>query len=122
MDKVVTAYQTEKNDTGFIYFFTKSGLCHHLNIENSELSWQHDMSRLTLDYECDLSLIRAIFKSLYWPGKVFGLAEMVAFLNTNPNLVASNLAVQDEYWARTTKKAKLSYRNEEGRIIDIELC
>lgn len=121
MEKVLAAYRTEHNDTGFIYFFTKSGLCRHLDLENTESAFRHDTARLTLDYESDLALFRAIFVALYRPGEVFGLAETVAFLNANPDLAASNLAVQKEYWERTVEKSKLTYRDRDGEIRSIGL-
>ncbi len=120
MDKVVRAYMTERNDTGFIYFFTRSGLCTHLDLRNERRNWAHDTARLTLDYESDLALFRSIFAALYRPGKVFGLAETVAFLNANPELARSNLAVQDEYWARTAEKVRLSYRGADGASQSID--
>jgi len=97
MDKVVRAYMTERNDTGFIYFFTRSGLCTHLDLRNERRNWAHDTARLTLDY-----------------------AETVAFLNANPELARSNLAVQDEYWARTAEKVRLSYRGADGASQSID--
>ncbi len=121
MDKVMGAYQTERNDTGFIYFFTKTGLCRHLDLENSDPSFRHDTARLTLDYEFDLVLFREIFTKLYRPGVVFGLGEAVAFLHANPKVVASNLQVQEEYWARTMEKSQLSYRAPGGEIRSIGL-
>ncbi len=121
MQKVLAAYRTERNDTGFIYFFTKSGLCKHLDLENTRAEWRQDTARLTLDYEADLALFRAIFEALYKPGQVFGLADAVAFLNAHPDLVASNLDVQEEYWARTAEKAKLSFRDAAGNERDITL-
>ena len=121
MDKVAASYRTERNDTGFIYYFTKSGLCKHLELENSEPAWKHDTARLTLDYVSDLEVFRTIFASLYCPEKVFSLIDTVAFLNANPELARSNLLVQDEYWARTAEKAKLKYINFLGDIRSIEL-
>jgi len=119
MRKVLAAYRTERNDTGFIYFFTKSGLCKHLDLENSRPEWRQDKARLTLDYEADLALFRAIFEALYKPGQIFSLAEAVAFLDTHQDLVNSNLAVQDEYWARTAEKAKLQFVDAQGHARDI---
>ena len=121
MQKVLAAYRTERNDTGFIYFFTKSGLCNHLDLENPRSDWQQDKARLTLDYEADLALFRAIFAALYKPGQIFGLAETVAFLNAHPDLVASNLDVQEEYWARTAEKAKLEFADPSGQLRGISL-
>lgn len=121
MEKVLAAYRTERNDTGFIYFFTRSGLCRHLDLENSEPAFRHDAARLTLDYEADLELFRAIFTALYRPGKVFGLAETVAFLNAHLDLAASNLAVQKEYWERTAEKARLQFAQPDGALCTIDL-
>ena len=119
MDKVVASYRTDRNDTGFIYYFTKSGLCHHLNIENYDLALKHDTARLTLDYELDLTLIREIFTALYKSQYLFSLNEVVKFLNNHPILTNSNLAIQSEYWKRTSEKAKLLYEDSDGLLREI---
>lgn len=121
MNKVLAAYQTEYNDTGFIYFFTKTGLCRHVPIAATNPAHRHDSARLTLDYEIDLALFRAIFDALYKPGEIFTLAEVVDFLNAHPKIAASNLAIQEEYWSRTAEKAKLHYRDAGGNICSIKL-
>jgi len=121
MEKVLERYRTEQNDTGFIYFFTKSGICRHLQLTNENTAWVQNEARLTLDYEADLALFRGIFAALYRPGQVFGLSEVVTFLNQNPQLVQSNLAIQEEYWARTAEKAKLRFRALDGRDQEITL-
>ena len=104
---------------GFIYYFTKSGLCHHLNIENYDLALKHDTARLTLDYELDLTLIREIFTALYKSQYLFSLNEVVKFLNKHPILTNSNLAIQSEYWKRTSEKAKLLYEDSDGLLREI---
>src|SRR3546814_13924093 len=77
MEKVLAAYRTERNDTGFIYYFTKTGLCRHLEIGPVSPDHTHETARLTLDYDVDLELFRRIFEALYRPGAPFGLAETV---------------------------------------------
>jgi spore coat polysaccharide biosynthesis protein SpsF (cytidylyltransferase family) len=114
MDKVLAAYRTERNDTGFIYFFTRSGLCRHVEIDALGPQHVHPTARLTLDYEADLALFRRIFEALYRPGRVFGLAEVVAFLDAHPDLVELNRHVEQEYWRRTAEKAKLEYVASDG--------
>jgi spore coat polysaccharide biosynthesis protein SpsF (cytidylyltransferase family) len=116
MAKVMAAYRTVHNDTGFIYFFTKSGLCRHLSIEATAPEHQHATARLTLDYESDLMVFRRIFDALYRPGKTFGLAEVVRFLRAHPDIVEINRHVEKEYWARTAEKAVLEYAAEDGTL------
>lgn len=119
MDKVLAAYKTERNDTGFIYFFTKSGLCRHAEISPMSADHVHGAARLTLDYDVDLELFRRIFEALYRPGQVFGLAELVRFLKANPDLVEINRAVEEQYWQRTADKVNLSYVSADGKSATI---
>ena len=121
MAKVMAAYRTNRNDTGFIYFFTRSGLCRHLSIDAADPDHVHDGARLTLDYESDLEVFRRIFDALYRPGRVFGLAEVVRHLRANPDVAAMNRHVEQEYWARTAEKAVLEYAGDDGSIRRIPL-
>jgi spore coat polysaccharide biosynthesis protein SpsF (cytidylyltransferase family) len=121
MDKVLAAYRTERNDTGFIYFFTKSGLCRHVEIDVLGPQHVHPTARLTLDYEVDLALFRRIFEALYKPGQMFGLAEVVAFLNAHPDLVELNRHVEQEYWQRTAEKARLEFVAADGSVRGVAL-
>lgn len=121
MEKVLAAYRTERNDTGFIYLFTKSGLCRHLEIEPASREHAHDKARLTLDYDVDLELFRRIFEALYRPGQVFGLGELVRFLNAHPDLVELNRHVEAQYWQRTAEKAQLAYVGSDGNVATISL-
>jgi len=114
MNKVLAAYRTERNDTGFIYLFTRSGLCSHAEIDPISPDHVHATARLTLDYPVDLELFRRIFAALYRPGEVFGLAEVVRFLNANPELVELNRHTEAQYWRRTAEKARLEYVDGEG--------
>ena len=60
MQKVLNFYATEKNDTGFIYYFTKTGLCEHKIITCDNPSHIHPTARLTLDYKADFELFEKI--------------------------------------------------------------
>jgi spore coat polysaccharide biosynthesis protein SpsF len=113
-DKVLPSYRTERNDTGFIYFFTRTGLCRHVALSCTNPHHQHPKARLTLDYPMDLELFRKIFGALYRPGEVFTLMEAIAFLNGHPELVEMNRAVDAEYWRRTADKAQLEYVDAGG--------
>ncbi len=121
MRKVLGAYRTERNDTGFMYFFTKTSICRHVQLEVTDPAHRHDTARLTMDYDSDLALFRTIFDALYKSGEVFSLADAIAFLNAHPGIAASNLALQDEYWRRTAEKARLQYCDSDGQARSIEL-
>lgn len=111
---------TERNDTGFIYYFTKTGLCPQLVLK-ADVEHRHPTSRLTLDYEQDMEFFRALFARLYTPGKIFGAAEIVACLEAEPALVQINAKLNEEYWNRTRAKAELEYRAPDGSRKKIEV-
>ena len=54
----------QKNDTGFIYYLTKTGLCNHLELKCSVIAHQHETARLTLDYQEDFELFVKIIESI----------------------------------------------------------
>lgn len=120
-DRVEAHYKTEKNDTGFIYYFTKTGICPHRQLQCTRSDHQHDTARLTLDYPLDLEVFRRIFDALYRDGELFSLAETVSFLNANPDVVAMNLSVEEEYWQRTRDKSVLLYSDAAGTLKQIEV-
>ena len=118
--KVLASYKTERNDTGFIYFFTKSGICKHAEIDPVAPEHVQNEARITLDYDVDLATFRRIFEALYRPGKVFNLAELVRYLNGHPEVVAMNLNISDEYWQRTAQKLHLEYVGPDGKLAAIK--
>lgn len=50
--------------------------------------------RLTVDTSADLELIRLIYKKLFCAGGIFSLADVVAFLDANPDLSQINNEIQ----------------------------
>lgn len=120
MQRVNKHYKTINNDTGFTYYFTKTGLC--------KLSLVHPISpdhilneaRLTLDYELDFEVFSKIFESLYVNGEVFGLAKVVSYLKKHPEVMNSNTSINEEYWNRTREKAQLYYTDFQGQTKKIE--
>lgn len=119
MRKVVQHYRSDHNDTGFIYFFTKTGLCKMDTVQAIGPQHVHNEIRLTLDYEQDFELFTRIFEALYEPGKVFGLAEVVELAHKHPELLKINGNLDEEYWERTREKAKLQYQDAQGQVISI---
>jgi len=119
MDTVFKHYKTEKNDTGFIYFFTKTGLCAQGVVQPLHENHVLDEARLTLDYEEDFQVFNAIFEALYTEGQVFALADVVRYLRAHPEVMSRNLHVSEEYWRRTEEKAQLLYRNADGTVQNV---
>jgi spore coat polysaccharide biosynthesis protein SpsF len=116
MRRVHDHYKSDKNDTGFIYFFTKTGLCEQLEVEPVSTDHIFDDARLTLDYEEDFAAFKAIFEALYLPDNIAGLADVVQFLRTNPDIVNLNADLDEEYWQRTRDKAQLEYQSPDGSV------
>ncbi|MDR3491485.1 MAG: hypothetical protein P4M12_05485 [Gammaproteobacteria bacterium] len=116
MERVYRSYKTTQNDTGFIYFFTKTGLCKQHII--TPMSDKHicNESRLTLDYLEDFEVFKAIFEALYTNDKLFSLEDINNYLKTHPEVMNLNLFLDEQYWQRTNEKAKLQYINNENEL------
>jgi spore coat polysaccharide biosynthesis protein SpsF len=109
---------TQQNDTGFIYFFTRTGLCRAVRIKPLKAEHIHEKARLTLDYPQDLTFFEALFKELYKEGALFGIQEIVSLLRRRPELLELNSMVDEEYWKRTHQLAQLEYRMD-GKTLKI---
>lgn len=121
MERVYGNYKSHENDTGFIYFFTKTGLCKQSVVGPLKKEHVLDEARLTLDYPQDLELFTKIYESLYNAGEVFGLDEVLDLLRKHPELIGVNSDLDEEYWQRTRDKARLEYKDRDGTVKTIEV-
>jgi spore coat polysaccharide biosynthesis protein SpsF (cytidylyltransferase family) len=119
MEAVFKHYKSGQNDTGFIYFFTKTGLCKMATVSPASPAHIHDEIRLTLDYEEDLALFRHIFEALYREGQIFQIGDVIALARKQPELLAINGNLNEGYWQRTRDKAKLEYLDATGQVHSI---
>lgn len=111
---------TQRNDTGFIYYFTRTGLCKTAFVKPLRPEHIHAEARLTLDYPQDLEFFEALFQELYTAGSVFGIDAIVSLLRRRPELVKINASREKEYWIRTKELTNLEYRIN-GKIIKIKI-
>jgi len=114
MNQVFGFYKTNENDTGFIYYFTKTGLCNQKIIQ--PISDMHilDEARLTLDYPVDLEVFTTIIEMLSQSGEIFNLEQIVTFLKKHPDIMNINADLDEVYWQRTKDKAQLMYTDSSG--------
>ncbi len=119
MRTVLAHYRTEKIDTGFIYFFTKTGLFKKGIVRPASPGHVLDNARLTLDYAEDLEVFTRIFEALYRPGEVFGLDEFIPYLKANPDVLDINAQLDEEYWRRTRRQAQLEFETSDGTLESI---
>lgn len=119
MEKVFRSYQTTQNDTGFIYFFTKTGLCKQHVIYPLSDKHVFNEARLTLDYAEDFEVFRIIIESINNGNALFSLEELVAYLKAHPEVVNINQFLDKQYWQRTAEKAKLQYIDFDGVLSNI---
>lgn len=75
------------------YFYRNPGLF-RLMCHKHSLDWSG--YRLTLDTEDDFRLIDAVFTALYGEGRIFGVEEMVALIESRPELLALNAHVKQK--------------------------
>lgn len=120
MDRVFDHYKTEKNDTGFIYYFTKTGLCKQKVVRPLKPIHILDKARLTLDYQLDFDVFKAIFEALYVEGEIFGLEEVIRFLKANPDVMKTNSNLDEEYWQLHQSKSQFLFKDEKGNIQKIK--
>lgn len=113
--RVLECYRTTRNDTGFMYFFTRSGLFHVEAIPELRRSDVRPDIRLTLDYQEDLDVLRAVFAELDGPGRPFGVEQITELFDRRPELGAINGHVSDEYWSRTEELVDLRFERD-GRL------
>jgi len=120
MNKVLVAYRTEKNDTGYVMYFTRTGLCKHVEI--APLNPEHVLTkaRLTLDYPEDLEVIERVFSALYREGEVFDLSAVLSFLRHEPSVMKINNGLSASYDKRTRELLDLAYQAFDGSIARIE--
>lgn len=116
MQTVYDHYKTEKNDTGFIYFFTKTGLCNIEIIKPEKKEHVLDEARLTLDYEEDFLCFEAIFNALYRENQVFGIDDFVPFLKANPQIMQINNQLNEKYFQRHAEKSKFEFEDMNGSL------
>jgi len=114
--RVHDSYRTTANDTGFIYYFTRTGLCEHREIRPATPDHVLNAARLTLDYPEDLAVFRCVFEALGASGRVFGLSEAIAYLKANPDVMALNRHLDEGYWRRTEALVNLEYADAAGVI------
>ena len=120
LKRIYQKYITKENDTGFIFYFTKTGLCQVIYTNKDKKIREHDKDiRLTVDYPDDIKLIKFIFM-YFKESEYFSIYEVLKFLNSNLNILQINKHLEKDYWKRTKIKAKLQYYNSD-KIIDIKI-
>ncbi len=121
LERVYSHYRTSKNDTGFAYYFTKTGLCNVGSLGPVSPDHVDDKIRLTLDYEDDLTVFRHILEGLGDMESLPGLSDIIRFLRENPEVASLNLHHQEDYWARHASKAQLEFVDTAGETQKIEV-
>lgn len=118
-DAVRSAYRTRRNDTGFGYFFTRTGLCQVVHVTAAAADG-HAEARLTLDYPEDLQFFRTVIDALHQPGQPIRLPDILALLRDRPELVALNAWRSTEYWQRTAELTSLEFEDRDGQVRRVE--
>lgn len=122
MRTVYAHYKSDRNDTGFIYFFTKTGLVKTAVETATDAADQDKKLRLTLDYPEDFEVFRRVIEALYHPGaRPFDIREAITWLNAHPEVANLNANLDEEYWARTRTKALLQFSDSTGSLRTINV-
>ena len=114
-DAVRAAYRTRENDTGFGYYFTRSGLCTVRKLI-ADREDQGPELRVTLDYEEDLMVMEALSRALGGTDPLFGASAIVRLSRADPVLFKPNAGRAEEYWKRTVAKVNLEFARPDGQV------
>ncbi|MEM3159487.1 MAG: NTP transferase domain-containing protein [Nitrososphaera sp.] len=107
----VCRLKNETNTEIWTGCFTDTGLFRTMLIDAPEELRRPDI-RLTLDYKEDFVLLEKIFASLYRPGKVIPLVEVIEFLTRNPRLLDINRHMQEFYLQNQQRFQKITLRKD----------
>lgn len=102
----VCELKLDEDTEGQSRYFTQTGLFQVEYLDITDPALNHPEIRMTLDYPEDFEFFKAVFQHLYKPGKVFGLRDIVRFLEQHPEIVQLNQHMQKAYEERF--KAKYS--------------
>ncbi len=112
LKKVHEMKDENDTETGWGMYFTETGLFDVKNIEPADEELRHPEIRMTLDYPEDLRFVKEIFNRLYTPERVFTLRDILRLIKKEPGLAEINKGVQDKYWKRLRKRAKIRLKGE----------
>jgi spore coat polysaccharide biosynthesis protein SpsF len=107
LKKVCQIKDESDTETGWGMYFTETGLFDVRNLEPEDEELRHPEIRMTLDYPEDLKFVREIFERLYRPERVFTLRDILRAIKQEPSLAEINRGVQEKYWERFNKRAKI---------------
>lgn len=117
----VLEIKDEKNSEVWSRYFTDTDIfqVYDLPIENQ--AHRQPNLRMTLDYPEDLEFFRRVFASLYLPGRVFSLDEILQLLRDSPAIVEINrhcaIAYKKRWTRQSSIKLKPRYSVERAAII-----
>jgi spore coat polysaccharide biosynthesis protein SpsF (cytidylyltransferase family) len=95
----VCELKTEKSTAGQGRFFADERVVSRAEVRAPE-TLRHDRARMTLDYPQDLEFFDAVLRKLESTGRDESLEQIVQLLREEPELVAINQHLNEEYWRR----------------------
>jgi spore coat polysaccharide biosynthesis protein SpsF len=101
LEHIYQQYVPGKNDTGFGYYLTRSGLFTVKPIEAQGVALTASDIRLTLDYQEDLELFRQIYRASDDAGMAPSVGFIMSLISDNPELAKINAGLDEKYWERT---------------------
>lgn len=112
--KLKNSIEDEDTEGASRFFYQKEGYKYEFLEAEAKHQGFEDW-RLTLDYQEDLNLLRAIYKELYKDGEEFLIDELFAFLTQHPELDEHNRTHKEAY----TAKLKAEFDITEDEVFGI---
>lgn len=110
----VCQLKEEKDTEVWGGYFTDTGLF-KVEYLDAGRDLRYPEFRMTLDYPEDLEFFKKILKTLYVPGKIISLKEVIGLLKQNPKIVEINKKAQKKYEEKLQRRAKPKLRRKRVR-------
>jgi spore coat polysaccharide biosynthesis protein SpsF len=111
LEKVCQIKNTSDTEMMWVYF-TDTGLFNVEELSNVPVIFKRPNIRMTLDYEDDFKFFKKITEGLGDKKPDFDLRDIVAFLDSNPDIIKINQHLQERFLENQKKKTKLILKKE----------
>jgi len=116
LERVCEIKDTEDTEMMWVYF-TETGLFEVEELAGDAKPYVREGVRITLDYPQDLSFFDTVFNALYDSNPEMPLIDVLAYLDTHPEVVKINAFLNERWSQNQAQKTKLLIKPQYQQLI-----